>query len=245
MASGGVHALLQHVNKNIHKQKANFYFASAHTKKDSEQHEPQTTEQPSVPSSSGQSEMESMSSEASQQGAKQASIKDFFMRTVSGDQPKTTEIECKGSESTLTVQDQVLKAETLWTLKTASDNIPFRTTDGIPELFQRMFVDSTIAQHMTMSRTKVSYMMGYGLGPHFLQMTVDDILSSPNTYYTIHFDGTTTVQVKKQNDVLVRYFSETNGEIKVRFLKALVFGHAFGEKVGDELSKTLKKWDCH
>ena len=120
------------------------------------QHEPQTTEQPSVPSSSGQSEMGSMSSEVSQQCAKQASIKDFFMRTKSGDQPKTTEIECKGSESTLTVQDEVLKAETLWALKTASDNIPFRTTDGIPELFQRMFVDSTIAQHMTMSRTKVS-----------------------------------------------------------------------------------------
>ena len=62
----------------------------------------------------------------------------FFMRTKSGDQPKTTEIEYKGSDSTLTVQDQVLKAESLWALKTASDNIPFRTTDGIPELFQRM-----------------------------------------------------------------------------------------------------------
>ena len=42
-------------------------------------------------------------------------------------------------------------------------------------------------------------------------------------------------------DVLVRYFSETKGEIKVTFLKALVFGHAFGEKVGDELLKTLEE----
>ena len=142
-ASGGVHAFLQHASKNIHKQKAMFHFASTHTKKDSEQHEPQTTEQPSIPSSSGQSEIESMSFEASQQGSKQTSIKDFFIRTKSGDQPKTTEIECKGSESTLT--DQVLKAETLLVLKKASDNIPFRTTEGIPELFQRMFVDSTIA----------------------------------------------------------------------------------------------------
>ena len=75
------------------------------------------------------------------------------MRTKSGDQPKTIEIKCKGSESALTVQDQVLKAETLWVLKTASDNIPFSTTGGIPELFQRMFVDSIIAQHITMSRT--------------------------------------------------------------------------------------------
>ena len=62
-------------------KKATFCFASTHTKKDSGQHEPQTTEQPSVPHSSGQSEMGGMSSEVSQQGAKQASIKDFFMRT--------------------------------------------------------------------------------------------------------------------------------------------------------------------
>ena len=238
VTSGGVHTLLQHASKNIHKQKATFHFASTHAKKDSEQ---QTTEQLSVPRSSGQSEMESLSFEVSEQGAKQASIKDFFIRTKSGDQPKTTEIEFKGSESSLTVQDQVLKAEILWALKTASDNIPSRTLDGIPELFQRMFVNSTIVQHMTMSRTKVSYMMGYGLEPHFLQMTVDDIPSSPYTFNTIHFDETTTVQVKKQMDVLVRYFSETNGEIEVRFLKALLFRHAFGEKVGDELLKTLEE----
>ena len=66
MASGGDHALLQHASKNIHKQKATFRFASTHTKKDSEQHEPQTIEQPSVPSLSGQSEMGHMSSQVSQ-----------------------------------------------------------------------------------------------------------------------------------------------------------------------------------
>ena len=40
VSSGGVDALLQHASKNIHKQKATFCFASTHTKKDSEQHEP-------------------------------------------------------------------------------------------------------------------------------------------------------------------------------------------------------------
>ena len=46
-----------------------------------------------------------------------------------------------------------------------------------------MFPDSHIAQHMTMSRTKVAYMIGYGLGPYFLQKTIDDILRSPNTFH--------------------------------------------------------------
>ena len=43
-------------------------------------------------------------------------------------------------------------------------------------------------------------MIGHGLGPYFQQQTIDDTLTSPNTYYTIHFDETTNIQVKKQMD---------------------------------------------
>ena len=118
--------------------------------------------------------------------------------------------ESKDNELVLTVLDKVSKAETLWALKTVSENFSFRASDGSPELFQRMCPDSHIAQHMTIHRTKVACMIGYGLGTYFLQKTIDDILRSPNTYYTIHIDETTTAQVKKQMDVLVRYFSDTD-----------------------------------
>ena len=134
--------------------------------------------------------------------------------------------ESKDNESVLTVQDQVSKAETLWALKTVSENFSFGASDGSPELFQRMFPDSHIAQDMTVSRTKVVYMIGYGLGPYFLQKTIDDILRSPNTYHTIHIDEKITAKVKKQMDVLVRYFADTDGKVKLKFLKALVFGHS-------------------
>ena len=53
--------------------------------------------------------------------------------------------------------------------------------------------------------SKVSYVIDHGLGPYFLQNTVDDILSTPGTYFTLHFDETTTSQIKKQLDILVRY----------------------------------------
>ena len=90
-------------------------------------------------------------------------------KTKQTDQPQMVDKkpESKDNESVLTVQDQVSKAETLWALKTVSENFSFRASDGSPELFQRMFPDSHIAQHMTMSRTKVAYMIGYGLGPIF------------------------------------------------------------------------------
>ena len=96
---------------------------------------------------------------------------------------------------------------------------------------------------MIVSCTKVSsYVISHGLGPYFLQKTIDDILSLPDTYYTLHFDETTTSQIKKQLDVLVRYYSYTHCEVRMRFLKAVVFGHAYAETVADELWKNLQEF---
>ena len=88
----------------------------------------------------------------------------------------------------------------------------------------------------------MSYIIGHGLGPYFLQKTVDDILSIPGTYFTLHFDETMTSQIKKQLDILVRYFSDNHNEVRVRFLKAAVFGHAYAESVANELCETLQKF---
>ena len=92
-----------------------------------------------------------------------------------------------------------------------------------------------------MSHTKVSYVIGHGLGPYFLQKTVDDILNTPITYFTLHFDETTS-QIKKQFDILVRFYSDNHNELRVRFLKAVGFGHAYAESVANELCETLQKF---
>ena len=241
VANNGCHALMQHAGMRIHREKAMIRYSSRESKilKAKEIGESSTS------SSVEQGDVEMQSLEMSQEGTKQVSIKEFFIKkpTDTDILKRVVEEPCssKDTESVMTVQDQIVKAETLWALKTASENFSFRASDGIPQLFQKMFPDSTIAQHMTMSQTKVAYMIGHGLGPYFQQQTIDDILTSPNTYYTIHFDETTNIQVKKQMDVLVRYYSEKHGEVKVRFLKALMFGHAFAKTVGDELWKTVEE----
>ena len=78
---------------------------------------------------------------------------------------------------------------------------------------------------MKMSHTKVSYVIGHELGP----------------YFTLHFDKTTS-QIKKQLDILVRYYSDNHNEVRVRFLKAAVLGHAYAESVANELCETLQKF---
>ena len=74
--------------------------------------------------------------------------------------------------------------------------------------------DFEIAKGVKVSCTKVSYVIGHGLGPYFLQKTVDDILNTPRTYFTLHFDDTTTSQIKKQLDILVRYYSDNRNEVR-------------------------------
>ena len=40
--------------------------------------------------------------------------------------------------------------------------------------------------------------------------------------------------------IFLRYYSEVHGEVKVRFLKAVMFGHAFAKTVADEIWRTLQ-----
>ena len=108
-------------------------------------------------------------------------------------------------------------------MKTAKECFPFWASGGVPQLPQRMFPDSVVAKKMTINHAKVSYVISHGLGPYFPQKTIDDILNSPDTYYTIHFDETTTFEIKKQLDVFVRYYSDTHCEVRVTFLKASIF----------------------
>ena len=145
-------------------------------------------------------------------------------------------------EESISLPDQICKAKALWALKTAKDDFSFCASDGFPQLLQRMCPDSEIDKGVKMSCTKVSYVIGHGLGPYFLQKTVDDILNTPGTYFTLHFDETTTSRIKKQLDILVRYYSDNHNEVRVKFLKAVVFGHAYAESVANELCETLQKF---
>ena len=72
-------------------------------------------------------------------------------------------------EETMSLPDQICKPEAFWALKTAKDDFSFRASDGFPQLLQRMCPDSEIAKGVKMSHTKVSYVIGHGLGPYFLQ----------------------------------------------------------------------------
>ena len=53
--------------------------------------------------------------------------------------------------------------------------------------------------------------------------------------FSVHFDETTTSQVKKQLDIMLRYWSPNHEEIWTVFYTSLFFGHAKGELVANRM----------
>lgn len=63
--------------------------------------------------------------------------------------------------------ETVTTAEIIWAIKNVSNGHSKRSVDDDVETFKKMFSDSRIAQKMTMCRTKLSYVLTYGLAPYF------------------------------------------------------------------------------
>ena len=122
-----------------------------------------------------------------------------------------------------THETKVKNAEAIWLFKVAQSDWSFNSCENTPELFKNMFTDSTISNSFTMSRWKASYCVSDALGRLVKDKLCEEVSKSPATF-TILFDETTTVQVRRQMDVLIRFWSDR--EVKTRYLTSLFFGRA-------------------
>ena len=119
------------------------------------------------------------------------------------------------------------QAEGLWAFKLAEQDWSFRSCDGIDQLFHRMF-ESETSEKFTIGCTKMSYGVCHGLGPAVLEEISKDINTSVGCI-TLLLDETTTAQVKKQCDFLIRYWSEELDEACTRYITSKIFGQTSAE----------------
>ena len=118
--------------------------------------------------------------------------------------------------------DALLKAEIYWLAKVACSNYSLRSCDHIEDMFRAMFPDSKIAAHFSQSCTSSSYIISEGLSSYFTKVIIDDFQRS-KLPFSIHFDETSTFQVKKQMDLTLRYWSPTHEKVWTVFYTSLFF----------------------
>ena len=77
-----------------------------------------------------------------------------------------------------------------------------------------------------------------GMTPHFKKTIVEDLIKS-ELPFTMHFDETSTSQVKKQMDLTLCYWSAAHNKLWVTYYTSLFFGHAEGERVASKMFDQL------
>jgi len=116
----------------------------------------------------------------------------------------------------------VLQAEIIWAAKTANDNYSVRSSDGIGATFRAMFINPETLETFSMSRTKLLYAIGHGIGPVFKEKLISDLRASQSAF-SLQYNETTQCQVKKQMELHIRYWSPVHNEVWVRYYTSEFF----------------------
>ena len=109
--------------------------------------------------------------------------------------------------STYVSNEDVTRAEILWAMKGVMAHFSFRSSADIGHLFQSMFPDSSIAKKFTCGKTKMNYLICFGLAPYFREKLLQKINDSECV--AISFDESLNKEFQtEQMDIIVRYFYE-------------------------------------
>ena len=111
------------------------------------------------------------------------------------------------------LQEKIATAEIMWALKVAQSNYSYSSYDETPALFKKMF-PGDVAEHFSMSKSKISYLLSDGLGPHYRREMCASIRETKSAF-TLQYDETANSQNRKQCDLLLRNWSEATGKIRV------------------------------
>lgn len=136
--------------------------------------------------------------------------------------------------------DLVTQAETIFVLGITLKGIPYSWADTATSLYPKMFPDSDVAKKFSCKRSKASYIVSDGLGPHFKQLIVDE-LNKPDTFYSIAIDETPIPQQRcQQMDVVARYYSSVAKGVVVEHLDSCRLGSCTADILFTEVNRAMQ-----
>lgn len=131
---------------------------------------------------------------------------------------------------TLLTSSSTVQAEIRWILNIVCSKYSMNSSRDSGLLFASMFPDSNIAKSFQCGRTKASYVAHFGLAPFFYEQLLAIITNTP--YYTILFDESLNESVQQgQMDILVRFWSDEESKVVVRYLGSEFMGRSTANDV--------------
>ena len=148
----------------------------------------------------------------------------------------------QSSLSSYVHQTSVTEAEILWVLRTVLCHNSLRSCDGLSELFQRMFNDSTIAKSFSLGRTKCGYLVNFGIAPYFKEQLLLKLKSSP-CFVACYDESLNRTFQEEQMDTVVKYFDDVTGLVETRYLTSAFLKRPNSSNLHDKLLESLSSLD--
>ena len=137
------------------------------------------------------------------------SVKDTLL---TADEPNSSQQgkSVPGQQSSMkafTTNEIFMKAEILWSIKSMMAHLSFNASANIGDLFKKMFPDSEIASKFACGKTKVNYLLCFGIAPFFKEKLLQIVKEAECV--KISFDESLNKDFQsEQMDIIVHYFHE-------------------------------------
>ena len=121
-------------------------------------------------------------------------------------------------------------------LSLARHSIPPNFVDCLIDVLKTHIIDSEIVQNVQMGRTKASYLIEYGLGPHFAEET-NKMLSSCNAF-SLALDES---EVKKETELeIMVHVAGDNGTVNIRHFTCIDLPNTEAETITEAALDSLR-----
>ena len=109
----------------------------------------------------------------------------------------------------------VVKAEIVWALKIVMSHFLLRSYLELNDLF-KLFSNSQIVSKFSLSKTKCSYIINFGLAPYFSEVLFSQIKAS--SFFVISYDESLNKILRiEQMDCSIRFWNNETGVVRSRY----------------------------
>ena len=124
----------------------------------------------------------------------------------------------------LYILKHALKADIMLAMKCVVSHYSHKSMDEFPDLLKTFFFDSDIAKEVQLGRTKVGYVINYGLKKYYYDKMMEKVKSA--NHFTICFDeALNNISNRKQLDAHVLFFNEDNNKVERYYIGSSFMGH--------------------
>ena len=142
------------------------------------------------------------------------------------------------SDFVVTKSDQdVIRAETLFSNFIAEHNLPFLIADHLNKLCKKMFPDSKIAQKFSCGRTKASQIVKRAIAPCINKRVVEICQSQP---FSLSIDESNDKNAEKNLVILLRVYDQACGMAVTRLLDMPICNIGNAEAIFNKVDEALR-----